>query len=89
MTSSSCERNEYDVIAFTHIDTHLRATKGDFRACDFTADSMEGVSAGATGSITFECFCSYGVCEYIFTSIVHADADVNEYCVELCEVEFM
>ena len=87
VTSASCARSDYDVIAFTHVDTHLRATKGDFRACDVTEDLMEGVGGGESGSMRFECFCSYGVCEYIFTTIVHADADASELCVELCEVD--
>ena len=78
----------YDVIAYAHADVYLKGHTGVFRACDMTSSMNTNDVDHYTYS--FDCYCSYGVCEYVFTSLrqVNANAVIQTPRVAVCEVEF-
>ena len=75
-----------DVIAYVHAGVYLKGMSGSFLACSQTSMAT---SDGVHYVMTFECHCSYGMCEYVFTSVRGNVADSSTAsCVSICEVEF-
>ena len=73
------------LIAYTHDGVYLKGYTGVFRGCVMTSQST---SDGTHYVYVFECYCSYGVCEYVFTSLVREASDGTSITVWICDVGF-